>query len=964
VITPRRTRLVRVASLRSFRRVIVNLVRSSPAPAESVCVVVPTEEAAVELAEVFDRDANDTRARPDLVTREQLHDRFFQRLPNAPRRLTTFEREVLLQASAQAATEAGAEPPFRLRPGLVAEMLRFYDQLRRQRQTVARFSELVTGAMSGDDDRGAARLQQQTRFLAAAYTEYELRLARASAVDEHGIRERAMAVPADKPLEHVIVAVGDWIAETHGLFAADFDVLTRVPDLRAIDVVATERLLASGFHERLHTWLPGLEEVNAAALGIAPASAPTQLVPEAAAGTEAPLVFACRDREEELIRIARRVADEHVPPSSAAIVFGRPLPYLYMAPEVFGGAGLLHQTSEGLPLAGEPAAAALDLVIEFVSSQFSRSATTALLRSAQLQFGHGGERLSRSAVGAFDRLMIKRRYAGGLDALRDMAGLDPSPASAAANVAVDVAAELEPLLTDRPASLQLTSLATFFSSHGLAEGLSERETSARDTVLAILTSMAAACAAHGDRPVTIDELAPEIRRWVEDHTLRVRRPPDGIRLLGAQAARFADVDELHIVGAIEHEWPEPVRRNIFYPQPLLASIGWPSEQDRRGAAAAAFLDLVCSPSRFVSVSAFLLDDDAVVEPSSLLEDLHEARLSSIAVTPSSSRVFIEEALSLEPARPDALADADARDWLAVRAAQPDGADVRYHGEAGPRMSQPLSVSAIEMYLTCPFKFFAQHVLRLEEDPDDEDVLDPRTQGRLVHKVFETFFSAWQAQGRGAITSETIGLARELFATVVETCLAGTPDAEAALERTRLLGSSVAAGLGDTVFRMEAERPVAVVERLLEHPLNGEFIMTGPDGPRTVKLKGIADRLDLLADGTFRLIDYKLSSPPSKSRALQLPIYGLCAEQRLDGRAGRRWVLGEAAYIAFRGPKRVVPLFTARSSRDEVLAAAQARLIAAVDGIERGSFPPTPEDAFLCGFCAYGTVCRKEYVGDV
>src|SRR5206468_2136983 len=122
-----------------------------------------------------------------------------------------------------------------------------------------------------------------------------------------------------------------------------------------------------------------------------------------------------------------------------------------------------------------------------------------------------------------------------------------------------------------------------------------------------------------------------------------------------------------------------------------------------------------------------------------------------------------------------------------------------------------------------------------------------------------------------------------------------------LERTRLLGSPAAAGLGDAVFRMEAERSVAVVERLLEHGLTGEFTFAAADGARTVTLRGKADRLDLLEDGTFRLIDYKLGWPPNRARALQLPIYGLCAEQRLTFYRGRRWTLGEAVYLAFKGP---------------------------------------------------------------
>src|SRR6185436_20489635 len=109
--------------------------------------------------------------------------------------------------------------------------------------------------------------------------------------------------------------------------------------------------------------------------------------------------------------------------------------------------------------------------------------------------------------------------------------------------------------------------------------------------------------------------------------------------------------------------------------------------------------------------------------------------------------------------------------------------------------------------------------------------------------------------------------------------------------------SAAAGLGEAVFRMEAERPIAVVERLLEHRLDGTFTMATSNGPRTVPLRGKADRLDLLEDGTFRLIDYKLGWPPQRARALQLPIYGLCAEERLAGHHGRNWQLGEAAYLA-------------------------------------------------------------------
>ena len=70
------------------------------------------------------------------------------------------------------------------------------------------------------------------------------------------------------------------------------------------------------------------------------------------------------------------------------------------------------------------------------------------------------------------------------------------------------------------------------------------------------------------------------------------------------------------------------------------------------------------------------------------------------------------------------------------------------------------------------------------------------------------------------------------------------------------------------------------------------------------------------------------------------------------------------YLAFKGPKRVVPLFANAASRDELLAQAQQRLSDTLDAIERGEFPPTPDDVFRCETCSFAAVCRKDYVGDV
>jgi len=985
VITPRRTRLVRVPDLHDFRRAIAALC-AVPAPSDgsgypSRFVIVPTRGAATTLARTLTGHGLSEEDLPAIVTRDQLYDALYARLPEPPRRLTGFERDAMAQAAAREASDAAGDLPFKVRPGLVAEMLRFYDQLRRQSQQVKRFEELITEALGGGDldDRGAERLLRQTRFLARTFSGYESRAAGSEAMDEHRLRERLLDDTAAVPVAHVIVTVPDWIADPAGLFLADFDLLNRLPNLAAIDILSTEGVLASGFHERLHQWWPGLEELTAPDIGAAgPLVRPMLVVPEPTADA-APLWFTHRDREEELITIARRVPDQpDVALDRIAVVYKKPLPYLYLAADTLGAAGLPFVTADALPLAAEPSVTPVDLVLEALEANVARDTLIALLRSPHLEWS---ARLAPASVSALDRALSEARYLGDPERLRELAsawadrqghharrGADlrerARPALEAVRAIVD---ELVPLKAPQPASTHLRRLLAFLDAHAApldaTHPAAGRERRARTTVLQLLQAMAEAHAAHHDPEWSVADLTTSVRRWIGDETFVTDSAPSGIRLLDDQAARYGDFDELAIVGLIENEWPDKPRRNIFYPPNLLKTLGWPSEKDRRGAADARLLDLICSAIKRVELSVFLLDDEAIVSRSIQLDEVPRARLSTVPRPTLTAPLLRDECVALD--EPSDLVEPSAVRWLGLRRQRPPAEDPRFHGTTGPVAARTWSVSALETWLACPFKFFAQHVLRLEEEPEDEEVMDPRRQGQFIHTVFEIFFKEWHAAGHREITPDLLPLARERFGAVVDRALADAriSEGEASLERTRLLGSPAAAGLGEAVFRMEAERPVRVVERLLEQTLDGPVTIQTSGGPRTISIRGKADRIDLLADGTFRVIDYKLGWPPDRSRALQLPIYALCAEQRL-AEQGRRYSLGEAVYLAFKGPKRVVPLFASESSRTETLAKAQQRLADTLDAIERGEFPPSPDDVFRCETCGFGAVCRKDYVGDL
>ena len=994
MITPRSTRLVRVATLHDFRRTLVALCEgplvgqtdaATDAPAR--LVVVPSHAAARTLADTM-RSVSNRPADGALpltfacVTRDELYDALHARLADPPARLSPFERDVMAQSAAvEAASEVG-DLPFRVRPGLVAEMLRFYDQLRRQSQTVLRFKQRMMDALGGGelDDRGADRLVRQTQFLARAFAGYEQRAAAAQAFDEHRLRDRLLADADALPLAHVIVTVPDWIADPAGLFVADFDLLSQLPNLAAIDIVATETTLGSGFHERLHTWWPGLDEIDGAALaGPAATVRPYLVIPEPTPD-QAPLFFTHRDREEELLAVARRLKAE--PPASfdrVAVVFKKPLPYLYLAGDTLGHAGLPFEATDALPLATEPLVATIDLLLDALESDLARDTVVALLRSPHLSVSRS---LSRESVGALDRALSNARFLGGVDRLlacgaawsrTEHAGEASRRRGAdlrvlarpALDAACALATDLRPCLEPRRASEQLGTLIDVFAKQAVTpvgdEALQSRERRARATVLRLLQGLADAHVAHYDPEWRVADLATAVRRWIGDQTFAAEPVRGGIRLLDDQAARYGDFDDLTVVGLIESDWPDKARRNIFYPPTLLKALGWPSEKDRRGAADARFLDLLSSAHARVELSAFLLDDEAIVSRSIQLDEVPRARLSTVTRPLLTEPLLPDEALAFGTDTVDL--EASTRDWLTLRHSRSAPDLPVFHGSTGSRAPRAWSVSALEVYLGCPFKFYAQHVLRLEEEPDDEEVMDPRRQGQFVHEVFEAFFREWQDGGQREISAADLPAARTLFTKVVDEALTRVPEGEAGLERTRLLGSPAAAGLGEAVFRMEAERPVPVVARLLEHTLDGTFTLRGSDGERQVPIRGRVDRIDLLGDGTFRLIDYKLGWPPDRSRALQLPIYGLCAEQQLR-ELGRRWTLGEAVYLAFKGPKRVVPLFATDAARDETLTRAQQRMLDTLDAIERGDFPPTPDDVYRCDNCGFASVCRKDYVGDL
>ena len=277
-------------------------------------------------------------------------------------------------------------------------------------------------------------------------------------------------------------------------------------------------------------------------------------------------------------------------------------------------------------------------------------------------------------------------------------------------------------------------------------------------------------------------------------------------------------------------------------------------------------------------------------------------------------------------------------------------------------ARSLSPSALETLGTCPLQWFYRYGLgiRPPQDPayDADKWLDALQRGSLLHEIFEQFVRA--------------------FLNVQATILDAAADAAmrtivgAALDRWRDQvpppGESVYAAESSEIRRaalafLQMERDAlrrgdGASWTEIEYGFGEKSRVTYAlsDGTR-IALRGRADRIDTLADGSLRVVDYKTGSPShyrvsakagafNGGRLLQPALYADAVGTSLYRTVSRF----EYRFPTDRGGNAVVPFDATK------LVDARGVVTSLVDHVRTGRFLPTIDKAD-CTYCDFAGICR-------
>lgn len=455
--------------------------------------------------------------------------------------------------------------------------------------------------------------------------------------------------------------------------------------------------------------------------------------------------------------------------------------------------------------------------------------------------------------------LIDRHVLRGLRPAPGLDGLKTAARNAFSSSSASLVAENATDLIDRLQNSCGDFLAAFSAEHCAARDLLDAHIAAAQNLATTDTEDGAHRLWRGDAgellaqtlrdiiaavPATFRISTADYPAWLDElFGGQVVRPRFGkhprVKLLSPIEARLQRADVMVLAGLNEGSWPPAAQVDPFLADHMREKLGLPTSEFRLGQAAHDF-------ALAMGAEKILLTRAQKSQGTPALASrfwLRVRALAGDALKPATDILAITRALDERPLTP--CAKPMPRPPLAAR-------------------PEKLSVSGVAQWRQNPYAFYARKILGLS--PLDQIDLDvgPLDRGNTLHKALELFFKRQHAERH---LSALLDDGETAFADIL------TRPMVRAMWWPRF--QELATALIASELMVEPD-----VQTLTE--ISGAW--TVPDMKRPLIIEGRADRIDIAADGTASIYDYKSGGTATKKQLVyaRLPQMALLALMARDG----------------------------------------------------------------------------------
>ncbi len=487
---------------------------------------------------------------------------------------------------------------------------------------------------------------------------------------------------------------------------------------------------------------------------------------------------------------------------------------------------------------------------------------------------------------------------------------------------------------------------------------------------------------------------------------------NAVLVTGLRAAMMTSHDHVFIVGMIEGDLPFMGAGNPFIDDADIGRLGLWSRSDILRQERLYFLSALETAKIGVNLSCYRSNDGSKVVSSSFFDDvvrvlspptfaegdIHASQIceqKSLGEAIAGKRPLAGIMLSIQMS-PDELLrriNMEAFHRVGEYDSPFDGLlnDERIIRELGRTLGpdKVFSPTQLEVYSSCPFRFFLNSVLRIEPRPELETEISGKDQGTFVHEVAYRLYSQLRSRGM-RMSADNLEAIENLAKGIAQAELAEMKFSGPAWEafQARMAGSVHRKGLLRAFLEYEVAHPSPYVPSHFElsfgraKPESCDPASTDQpvridlgDGSELL-LAGRVDRVDVDHDGRFLVMDYKTGALPTPSdvtegRSLQVQLYMQAVRKILNDRqgvGGMFYLVKNEADIEYStivvDKTNVGPLRSIIGGKqclgvpiDELVRTTNVLVSSMLSNMRKGVFHPALTVKGCKSFCDYKQVCR-------